>query len=118
MTDISWPEALPQVLILDGLSAQKNSNVIRTSMDAGPQKARRRYTIQSKNFDGTVILSEEQRELLEYWYDNTLGNGTLRFKMKDPQTLQTAEFRFREDYREEAQDGLWRITLALEKMNA
>lgn len=91
MTDILWPISLPQVMILDGLQGQRRSNVIRTSMDAGPQKARRRYTVASKDFDGAIIV---------------------------PQTLEFKEFRFREDYKEQQIDGLWKITMPLEKMNA
>ena len=87
-------------------------------MDAGPQKARRRYTVATKEFTGSVVLTESQRQTLENWYDVVLGGGVLRFVMKDPQTLQEAEFRFLEDYMEESSDGLWIITMKLEKMNA
>ena len=87
-------------------------------MDAGPQKARRRYTVATKEFTGSVVLTESQRQILENWYDVVLGGGVLRFVMKDPQTLQEAEFRFLEDYMEESSDGLWIITMKLEKMNA
>lgn len=118
MTNILWPSALPQVLRLDGLAGQKKNNVIRTQMDAGPQKQRRRYTIQSKYFEGSIICTEAQRQFLESWFDNTLGGGALRFTMKDPQTLLLSEFRFRETYREESVNGLWKITLPLEKLNA
>ena len=87
-------------------------------MDAGPQKARRRYTVATKEFTGSVVLTESQRQTLENWYDVVLGGGVLRFVMKDPQTLQEAEFRFLEDYMEESSDGLWIITMKLEKMTA
>lgn len=118
MTDITWPSKLPLVLRLDGLTGQKENNVVRTQMDAGPAKVRRRYTVSSKRFDGSIIVTEAQREILEYFYDHTLGSGALRFVMRDPQTLILSEFRFREVYREESMDGLWKITLPLEKMNA
>ena len=75
-------------------------------------------TVSTKEFTGSVVLTEAQREYLEDWYDNVLGSGVLRFVMKDPQTLQPAEFRFLEEYDEEASDGLWIITMKLEKMNA
>ncbi len=88
-------------------------------MDAGPSKARQRYSVSTKNFTGTVILTEAQRTLLEVWYKSTLASGALRFAMKDPQTLQLAEFRFTDDYSEDSTgDGLWTINLPLEKLNA
>jgi hypothetical protein len=118
MTEITWPDELPQLLRLEGLSATKKGNVIRTSMDAGPAKARQRYTVSTKNFTGSILVTESQRKILENWYTNILGNGTLRFKMKDSQTLEFAEFRFLQDYTERSLDGLWEISLNLEKLNA
>lgn len=118
MTELTWPDELPQLLRLEGLSATKKGNVIRTSMDAGPAKARQRYTVSSKNFTGSILVTESQRKILENWYTNILGNGTLRFKMKDSQTLEFAEFRFLQDYTERSLDGLWEISLNLEKLNA
>lgn len=118
MAEILWPAELPQVLILDNLSAEKQNNVIRTQMDAGPQKIRRRYTVATKNFSGQIVVTEAQRRVLEDWYDNDLASGALRFLMKDPQTLILSQFRFREHYKEDSLNGVWKITLSLEKMNA
>lgn len=118
MTNRIWPVSLPQVLCLDGQKGKRKSNVIRTGMDAGPAKARRRYTVTEKLFEGSIIVTETQRLLLEDWYKTVLGDGTLRFVMKDPQTLQPAEFRFTEDYDEIALDGVWQISMKLEKLNA
>lgn len=117
MTNITWPQSLPQVLILDGLNAEKQNSVVRTEMDAGPAKQRRRYTISQKDFNGSIVVTESQRKILEDWYDNVIG-GVLRFVMKDPQTLLPAEFRFKKHYKEDSLDGNWRITMELEKMNA
>lgn len=118
MANIMWPAELPQVLMLNGLSAEKQNNVIRTQMDAGPQKIRRRYTVATKDFSGQIIVSEQQRQILENWYDNDIASGSLRFFMKDPQTLILSQFRFLEKYKEDSINGLWKITLSLEKMNA
>ena len=87
-------------------------------MDSGPAKQRRRYTVATKEFSGSIIVSESQRQTLSSWYDTVLGGGVLRFMMKDPQTLQPGEFRFMEDYDEDSLDGNWKITMKLEKMNA
>lgn len=103
---------------LEGLSGKLRTAVIRTDMDAGPQKTRRRYTVSQKDFSGSVVVTEAQRKILETWYEKILGNGALRFVMADPQTLEPAEFRFLEDYSEESTDGLWTITMNLEKLNA
>lgn len=117
MTNIVWPVSLPQVLMLDGLNAKRNSAVVRTQMDAGPQKVRRRYTVSTKTFTGSIIVTEAQRVTLESFYRNVLADGALRFVLADPQTLEEAEFRFADDYSEESLDGYWKITMTLEKMN-
>lgn len=119
MTSITWPQGLPDIMRLEGLNGKRKSNVIRTSMDAGPDKARQRYSVTTKNFTGSVILDGNQRQALELWYKSTLANGVLRFVMKDPQTSRPAEFRFMDDYDEESTgDGLWIIKLPLEKLDA
>lgn len=117
MASISYPSGFP-IMRLEGMQTERISSVVRTEMDAGPAKARQRYTVSSKYFSGSVILTSDQRTAFEYWYKNTLGNGVLRFNMTDPQTLDTNEFRFAEDYGEESVEGLWKITMKLEKMNA
>lgn len=119
MTSITWPQGPPDIMRLEGLNGKRKSNVIRTSMDAGPDKARQRYSVTTKNFTGSVILDGNQRQALELWYKSTLANGVLRFVMKDPQTSRPAEFRFMDDYDEESTgDGLWIIKLPLEKLDA
>lgn len=118
MTNIQWPKELPQIMRLEGLSGKLRTAVVRTDMDAGPQKTRRRYTVSQKDFSGSVVVTEAQRQILETWYEEILGNGALRFVMTDPQTLKPAEFRFLEDYSEDSADGLWTITMKLEKLNA
>ena len=118
MTNIRWPLELPQIMRLEALKAQRQSSVVRTETDAGPSKQRQRYTVATKFFSGTIIVNEQQRRILENWYINSLANGTLRFVMKDPQTLEDKEFRFTQDYSEDSNDGLWTIGLSLEKMNA
>ena len=118
MADISWPTSLPQILILDGLTANKEYATVRTQMDAGPVKQRRRYTVATKTFTGSMIVTETQRQVLESFYEDTLKGGALRFNMSDPQTLVTAEFRFTDAYEEESLDGLWRINMTLEELNA
>jgi hypothetical protein len=85
-------------------------------MDAGPKKTRRRYTASTKTFSGRMILNAEQRITLERFYRAALAGGVLRFNFTDPQTLETGEFRFTEDYTENSLDGLFEIQMSLERM--
>jgi len=116
MANITWPAELPATLLLEGLSMQPQNNVIRTSMDAGPKKARRRYTAGSKIFSGKQIFSAEQFEIFKRFYHTVLADGVLRFNFTDPITLETGEFRFTANYDTAALDGLFEVTLPLERM--
>ena len=116
MAVIFWPDFLPNTLLIDGLSAKRKSSVIRTSMDSGPQKKRRRYTASIKIFTGKMLLDESQRFELERFYRTTLADGVLRFNFTDPQTLETGEFRFTEDYTENSIDGRFEISMSLERL--
>lgn len=113
---IKWPNGLP-IPKIGGLNGQYQNAVIRTKMDAGPAKQRRRFTAVPKLFSGRLILNEEQRSLLDAFYRNSIGHGTLRFDMKNPQTGQEETFRMTEPYSEDGNDdGLWEITLKFERM--
>jgi hypothetical protein len=116
MVSLFWPETLPKTLIMDGLSAKRSSSVIRTRMDAGPGKARRRYTASSKIYTGRMLLTVEQRDTLDQFFRLKLADGALRFFFTDPQTLETGEFRFTENYTENSADGLFEIQMSLERL--
>jgi len=116
MTEIYWPDTLPDTLLMEGLAAKRSSNVIRTQMDAGPKKARRRYTASIKTFTGKMLLDAGQRFELERFYRTALADGVLRFYFTDPQTLERSEFRFTDDYTENSSCGLFEVTMTLERL--
>jgi hypothetical protein len=116
MTGNTWPETLPVDLLLDGFSKQPQSNVIRTSMDAGPKKTRRRYTARAIKFSGKQIFDAEELAVFEWFYHTVLADGALRFNLADPTGPETAEFRFTDDYTVAAVDGLFEVTLPLERL--
>jgi hypothetical protein len=116
MTAISYPANLPGIRS-SGFQSEYQDPVIRTQMDAGPGKQRLRYTAAPKKFTGTIVVDEAEREIFETWFTETLGFGTLRFVMLNPQTLQPEEFRFTGVYAETEADGLFELSLPLERMS-
>jgi hypothetical protein len=86
-------------------------------MDAGPGKQRLRYTAAPKKFTASTIVDEAEREIFEAWFTETPGFGTLRFVMQNPQTLLQEEFRFTAEYGEAETDGLFELSLPLERMS-
>jgi len=116
MTDICYPELLPSGLLADGFSKQPQSNVIRTAMDAGPKKTRRRYTARTVKYSGKQIFDESELMVFEQFYHNVLADGVLRFYFTDPTSGETAEFRFTEDYSVSSADGLYEVQMSLERL--
>jgi hypothetical protein len=112
---IYYPESLPAVRA-SGFSAQYKDPVIRTQMDAGPAKQRLRYTATTKQFTGSVVCNEEERAIFEDWFVRTLGYGTLRFIMRNPETGDMEEFRFAKAYSETETDGHFEIAVSLERL--
>jgi len=116
MANIYWPDSLPATLLLAGLSMQPQDNVIRTAMDAGPKKARRRYTAGVKTFSGKQIFNAEQFIIFQRFYHTALADGVLRFNFTDPITLETAEFRFTGPYKTAPIEGRWEVAMPLERL--
>lgn len=116
MATIFWPSSLPPTLLMEGLTIEPQNNVIRTAMDAGPQKIRRRYTARTVKFSGRFIFDASQFAVFESFYHTALADGVLRFNFTNPITLETAEFRFAENYTASAIDGFFEVALKLEKL--
>jgi len=116
MANITWPELLPATLLIDGLSKQPQGNVIRTAMDAGPKKARRRYTAKTVKFSGKQVFDIMELAVFEQFYETVLADGVLRFNFTDPTTLETGEFRFAGDYVVSTVDGLFEVAMQLERL--
>jgi hypothetical protein len=116
MTNITWPDLLPTGLLADGFTKQPQSKVIRTNMDAGPKKARRRYTARTVRYTGQQIFDALELNVFEQFYHNVLADGVLRFSFADPITDEIAEFRFTEEYTVTNADGLFAVSVQLERL--
>jgi len=116
MANVTWPAELPATLLIDGFSKQPQSSVIRTAMDAGPKKARRRYTARTVNFSGKQIFDVDELAVFEAFYQFTLADGVLRFNFTDPTSLEIAEFRFTDNYTVGAIEGLFEVSMQLERL--
>lgn len=81
---ILWPHVLPQYLQQSGYSEQLANQMLRTQMDAGPAKARRRFTAAPRPLTGDIIVTAAQLIFFRAWYDSVLLGGTLRFGWVEP----------------------------------
>ena len=115
MSDIVWPIGLPQRMNASGFTETLPDLALRTEMDAGPRKARRRFTTGPATIEGTVTLRGSQPALLEAFYRDTTAGGTLAFDWTHPRTGALASLRFTGPpaFAPVAGD-VWRATLKLE----
>ena len=109
-----WPASLPQNILSQGYSEAFADNRIRTSMDIGPAKVRRRGTVAVIPIRGNIIVTAAQLETLETFYNDTLYNGALRFAWKNPRTEEAVEMRFTDTPTWFQEDAYYRVNLALE----
>ena len=85
-------------------------------MDAGPKKTRRRYTARAVSYSGRQAFDAAELAAFEQFYHTALADGALRFNFTDPVTMETAEFRFTEDYVVTENGGLFEAAMRLERL--
>ncbi len=71
---VSWPGSLPSVE-LTGWNYQKKSGVIKSEMEVGPPKRRRRTTAQMAILSGKLLLSASQVETFRQFVETDLKGG-------------------------------------------
>jgi len=82
-----WPVALPQTPLAEGFGqALGPDTVLRTSMDQGPDKTRRRSTDGPVDFQARLVLTDAQRQVLVDFLRNDIADGALSFNWKDHTT--------------------------------
>ena len=90
----TWPSNVNTNLLQDGFTQQAKDNRIRSSVEAGIDKLRRRYTTPIVNSSYQLILTYTEYEYLETFYNTTLQGGVSSFNFTDPATFITHEYRF------------------------
>jgi hypothetical protein len=85
-----WPVSLPQVP-QKGFTETGGALIVRTPMDGGPAKMRRRGNLASK-LSVSFIMTTAQVSTLETFVRDTT-RGTARFEFTHPRTQQTVEVR-------------------------
>ena len=79
-----WPLALPQRPLRNGYSDSAPNNLLRSDMETGPAKVRRRGNARPHNAQVTYIMSNEQAEVFEEFATVTLAEGSIAFDWWHP----------------------------------
>ena len=110
-----WPTTLPQQLFVNGYSQSFAETTIKSDMDAGPAKVRRRFTAGVEPVSGTMLLTETQLGYLRTFFVDTLLGGSLRFSWTKPPAHTTAcEMRFTAPPSWTKVEGDYEVNLSLE----
>lgn len=81
-----WPVELPQDVLVEGYDEKFSLQTIRTQVDAGPAKVRRRTSAGVRLLSCSLDLTRAQVDLLDQFYHATLQGGALSFEWKHPRT--------------------------------
>jgi len=90
----SWPGTLPQAPDFSTFQETSPNVALRTQMDVGPPKLRRRSTAGIRPFTMSFLMTQTQVATLETFYQTTLTGGTAAFDWTHPRTGSAASFRF------------------------
>jgi hypothetical protein len=114
-----WPPTLPQSPMIEGYTESAPEGLLRTQMETGPAKLRRRYTSAPRRFMLRVALTKAQVETLDSFFVNTCALGALDFDWTHPRTGSAVTYRWvsKPGYRPDAGDpNTWYADLDLEVM--
>ncbi len=118
MANPTWPETLPQFVEVEGHSETMPDTLLRTEMDVGPAKVRRRSTAAVRPVAVSIQCDADQIATLDAFVRDDLRDGALPFDWLLPRTQATVTFRFVRPplWRPITAGVLWLAVLELEVM--
>jgi hypothetical protein len=94
----TWPSSVPFKPVLSSYQEQKQSQVLRSDMDIGPPKSRRRFTAAAVTVQLEWLWTVAQLSDFETFFETDLEGGSLPFDGVHPRTGAAAKLRFAEPY--------------------
>jgi hypothetical protein len=91
----TWPSQLQQLLNEANFGISIGETVLRSDMDIGPAKVRRRVTKSIDSFTASINLNVAQYTIFINFFNTTLAGGSLPFTFKHPITGVNETFRFK-----------------------
>ncbi len=89
-----WPATLQDKLNADSFQFSFGETSIRTEMDIGPAKVRRRFTAPIDQVRCSIDMTSDQYEDLYYFFNTTLNGGVNTFTFNHPVTQTSTTWRF------------------------
>ena len=92
---VAWPISLPAPL-LDSQAFSDPDNSLRSSMDKGPDKVRRRTVANVAPISFSMFLTKAQAIAMRTFYRTTTFSGSVPFDFEDPLDASIISARFLE----------------------
>lgn len=110
----AWPAQLPAPA-LNSFSESLPNNTIRSSVDVGPAKVRRRTTANVRPISFVLKLTSEQWDILEDFFLNDTFSGSDSFDYTHPVSGLGLTARFAEPpSRQDVEGVVWNAAISLE----
>jgi hypothetical protein len=84
MADETWPSTLPQYVDRGSFVFGLSASSISTGMSTGYAKRRKRFTGQYATYAVSMIVTDEQADIFEQFFNNNLGYGVVFMDFPDP----------------------------------
>ena len=115
-----WPTTLPQVPEFNGYKRSLPNNLIRSSMDTGSDKVRKRGRFKPEVVSATYILDNTQKTTLENFVHDSLAEGAICFNWPHPELNKLVRARLKAgsngifDIQPYNTSLMWQVSLELE----
>ncbi len=83
---IEWPTTLPDFVLRAGYAEGFKNLVIRTKMDTGATKRRRRFSDGPEAHKFPMHFTSAELDIFKDFFENTISSGALSFQRIHPRT--------------------------------
>lgn len=90
---VLWPIGLPSAPLVRGLLETVPDLVVRSAVDVGPAKVRRRLTAGVRTFNVRFSMTFDQMELFDEFFLTSIRGGALPFLFTNPRTGEQVDMR-------------------------
>lgn len=94
MADALWPTELTRDFRVDSLQETAPDLVIRTSMDVGPGKVRRRVATNTRTLQCAIDLTGTELAIFDAFFVTACAGGAVAFIKPNPRTEASTRYRF------------------------
>lgn len=118
MSIATWPSNFQQLINEQGFQIEFGETLLRSDMDIGPKKVRRRFTRPIDMYSTTINIYQSEAIAFRQFFNTTLNGGATSFYFTDPFTNVVEVFRFTKppSISPIGSAGHYRVTMNWEKL--